>query len=161
MPDAIGSIMAAMSADSIIMFCWLIGLVLFLIIEIATLGLTTIWFAGGALVAFAAALLGLPLPIQIVLFFLVSFALLFFVRPVVQEKLNASREKTNVNSIVGREGKVLEPVDNFNGTGRILVGGMEWMARAADEGDIIPVDSRVVIQEVRGVKAIVARKAAE
>ena len=30
---------------------WLVALVLFILIEIATMGLTTIWFAGGALVA--------------------------------------------------------------------------------------------------------------
>lgn len=47
---------------------WLILLAIFLVIEIITLGLTTIWLAGGALVGFLAAVLHVPLPIQIVLF---------------------------------------------------------------------------------------------
>ena len=47
---------------------WLIALVLSIVIEIATLGLTTIWFAGGALLAVIAAALGLPLVVQIVLY---------------------------------------------------------------------------------------------
>ena len=48
---------------------WLILLAIFLVIEIITLGLTTIWLAGGALVGFLAAVLHVPLPIQIVLAF--------------------------------------------------------------------------------------------
>lgn len=143
------------TADNIIMFCWLIGLIVFLIIEIITLGLTTIWFAGGALVAFVASLLGMPVIVQIILFFVVSFVLLFFTRPLIQKHLNNSREKTNVNSMIGKEGKVIEAVDNFNGKGRIFVNGMEWSARSEQEDLMIPADSRVIIKEIQGVKAIV------
>lgn len=150
-----GSISGLISPENIALICWLLGLVVFLVIEIITLGLTTIWFAGGALVAFFAALLGAPVLAQIFLFFVVSFLLLFFTRPMVQKRLNSSREKTNVNGMIGKEGRVLEEVDNFNGTGRIQVGGMEWTARSEEDGVKIPVDSRVEIREIRGVKAIV------
>lgn len=141
--------------DNAIMFCWLIGLIVFLVIEIITLGLTTIWFAGGALVAFIASLFGASVVVQIILFFVVSFALLFFTRPIVQKHLNNNREKTNVNSMTGKEGKVIEAIDNFNATGRILVNGMEWSARSAKDDLVIPVDARVIIQKVQGVKTIV------
>lgn len=137
------------------MFFWLIALVVFLIIEIITLGLTTIWFASGALIGFIAAWLGMPLGIQLAVFFVVSFVLLIFTRPVVQKRLNSSRIKTNVNSMIGKEGKVVKDIDNFNETGQIIVDGMEWMARAADESEKIAVGQKVVIQEIRGVKAIV------
>ena len=59
--------------DENYIFFWLIALVAFLIIEIITLGLTTIWFAAGALISFIAAWLGQPLGVQLVLFFIVSF----------------------------------------------------------------------------------------
>lgn len=150
-----GSILGFINADNIALVCWLLGLVVFLVIEIITLGLTTIWFAGGALVAFFAALLGVPVLVQIFLFFIVSFVLLFFTRPVLQRRLNNSREKTNVNSMIGKEGRVIEAVDNFNGRGRIVVGGMEWTARAEEDGRVIPEDTCVIIQEIQGVKAIV------
>lgn len=150
-----GSILGFINMDNIALICWLVGLVVFLVIEIITLGLTTIWFAGGALVAFFAALLGVPILGQIVLFFVVSFLLLFFTRPLVQKRLNNSREKTNVNSMIGREGRVTEEVDNFNGKGRILVDGMEWTARTLEDSMVIPVDTRVEIREIQGVKAIV------
>lgn len=62
---------------------WLVGLVAMVAIEIASLGLTTIWFAGGALVATIASALGAPIWIQITLFLTVSVLLLIFTRPIV------------------------------------------------------------------------------
>ena len=141
--------------DENYVFLWLIGLVAFLIIEIITLGLTTIWFAAGALVSFIVAWLGQPLGVQLVLFFVVSFILLIFTRPVVQKRLNRSRVRTIVNSMIGKEGKVTELIDNFNETGQIVVDGMEWTARASEENTRIQAGQKVVIQEIRGVKAIV------
>ncbi|MDE6852698.1 MAG: NfeD family protein, partial [Lachnospiraceae bacterium] len=95
-------------------FYWLIALVVFLIIEIITLGLTTIWFAGGALVGFIAAILQFPLFVQIALFLLVSLIMLIFTRPVAERYFNAQREQTNVNSMIGKEAKVTVEIDNFN-----------------------------------------------
>lgn len=152
----INDLSGLINADNLAIICWLVALVLFLVIEIITLGLTTIWFAGGALVSFFAALMGMPVLGQIFLFFGVSFVLLIFTRPLVQKRLNNSREKTNVNSVIGREGKVIEEVDNFNEKGRILIGGMEWMARSSVDGVVIPMDACVIVKEIRGVKAIVA-----
>lgn len=57
---------------------WLILLAVLLVIEIITLGLTTIWFAGGALVAFLVSIVGGPLWLQILLFIAVSVVLLIF-----------------------------------------------------------------------------------
>lgn len=136
-------------------FYWLIILVVFLIIEIITLGLTTIWFAGGALVAFIAAVLHFPLLVQIALFLLVSFLMLIFTRPVAERYFNAHREQTNVNSMIGKEAKVTVEIDNFNQTGTILLNGVEWTARSMEDRDIIPSGSRVEICRVEGVKVFV------
>lgn len=138
-------------------FYWLIALAVFLVIEIITLGLTTIWFAGGSLIAFVASLFGAPIVVQIVLFFAISFILLFFTRPIVEQHLNNNREKTNVNSMIGKEGKVTEEIDNFNQKGTIIVNGLEWTARSLEDGIIIPNGSKVVVKDVQGVRAIVSR----
>lgn len=135
--------------------CWLIALIALLAIEIATLGLTTIWFAGGSLVAFVAALLHAPIVVQVVLFLVVSFVLLIFTRPIAIRYLNKDREKTNYEGIIGREGKVTERIDNFNQTGTVIVAGQEWSARAAQDGQIIEPDSRVVVKRIEGVKVFV------
>ena len=75
------------------MYIWLGLMVLFLLVEAATAGLTTIWFAGGALIAFLAALLGGNLVIQVVVFVLVSLLLLVFTRPMVKKYLNSQNRQ--------------------------------------------------------------------
>lgn len=64
--------MAILSAG-MISLGWLILLGILLIIEIITLGLTTIWFAGGALIAFLVAILGGAVWLQVVVFLAVQF----------------------------------------------------------------------------------------
>ncbi|MFV0343600.1 MAG: NfeD family protein [Anaerocolumna sp.] len=134
---------------------WLIALAILIVIEIATLGLTTIWFAGGSLVAFFVSLAIDSLLIEIVVFLVVSFLLLFFTRPIASRYLNSKRTKTNYEDFVGREVKVLEKIDNFNNTGLVLLNGLEWMARNTDETVIQP-GEKVIVRAVSGAKVIVA-----
>ena len=136
-------------------FYWLAALAVFLVIEIITLGLTTIWFAGGSLVAFVLALFNVPWLVQIAVFLIVSILLLIFTRPVVEKRLNESRTKTNVNSMAGKEGRVTETIDNFKQKGTIIVNGLEWTARSSEDGLIIPEGTKVTVNEVKGVKVFV------
>ena len=141
---------------------WLVALVLFILIEIATMGLTTIWFAGGAFVGggVIASALGLPLVVQIVLFFAVSFVLLYFTRPMAVKYFNKDRVKTNAESLVGRQAIVISEIDNLQGIGQVTVGGMEWSARTAEAGVRLDVGSVVNIIAINGVKLIVEEKKA-
>ena len=136
---------------------WLIGVVALLAIELLTMGLTTIWFAGGALAAFVVTLLGCGRGIQIVVFLVVSFVLLFFTRPVAAKYFNAQREKTNVDSLVGKEAKVIADINNFDQKGTVLVDGMEWSARTEDDS-VIAKGNKVEILQIKGVKLIVKLK---
>ena len=131
---------------------------LFILIEIATMGLTTIWFAGGALLAVVASALGLPLAVQIVLFFAVSFILLYFTRPIAVKYFNKDRIKTNAESLVGRQAIVISEIDNLQGIGQVTVGGMEWSARTVEAGIRLDVGSVVNIIAINGVKLIVEEK---
>ena len=79
---------------------WLIALVVLLVIEAATLGLATIWFAGGALIALIAAMCGAGFVIQMVCFLVVSLILLIFTRPVAVRFLNKDTLKTNVDRVI-------------------------------------------------------------
>jgi Membrane protein implicated in regulation of membrane protease activity len=134
---------------------WLIAVAVLLVLEILTLGLTTIWFAGGAFVAFIAGQCQAPLWLQVVLFLVVSIILLIFTRPVVEKHLNANRTKTNVDSLAGKHGKVIEVIDNFNQTGKIMLDGMEWMARSADADLKIMPETKVEVKEVKGAHVVV------
>jgi len=137
-------------------FVWLIILALCLLVEIATLGLVTIWFAGGALVTFFVAMATDSLLIQVIVFLVVSLLLLFFTRPIAKKFYNSKRTKTNVDSLIGEQCKVTETIDNFNGTGTVLLNGLEWTARSKDE-TVIEAGSRVQVCVVDGVKVIVEK----
>ena len=134
---------------------WLVALVALVIIEISTMGLTTIWFAAGALVAILAAALGAPLFVQIALFLIVSVLMLVFTRPLAVKFFNNDREKTNVDSVIGKKGIVTGQIDNLQGTGQVTLNGLEWTARSAQEDKVISEGSVVVIRDVQGVKLIV------
>lgn len=91
---------------------WLSLFVLFLVIEIITMGLTTIWFAGGALVAFLVAVLGLGLGVQIIIFAIVSLALLAVTRPLAMKYFNQERQKTGAELLIGQKALVIEEIDH-------------------------------------------------
>lgn len=134
---------------------WLAILVVLLIIEAITLGLTTIWFAGGALLAFAAAIAGLELLLQIAVFCIVSVLLLVVTRPVAVRYMNRDRVRTNAESLIGATAVVTETIDNLAGKGQAQVKGQDWTARAADDGCTIESGRTVRIKEIKGVKLIV------
>lgn len=136
---------------------WIILMLLLLVIEAATLGLTTLWFAIGCLVACIASLLHAPIVFQIILFVFVSVLLLCFTRPLAQKYLNKTRLKSNTDALIGKKVVVLYEINNLCGTGRVSVTGMDWAARSINDEDIFPQDSIVKIIKVDGVKLIVEK----
>lgn len=140
---------------------WLAAIVLFVIIEINTMALTTIWFAGGSVAAFLAALFGVSVKIQLVLFLIVSGILLFFTRPFATKIINKGTVKTNAASLVGKKARVTAEINNQLSQGAAVVGGQEWTARTENEEDVIPAGEIVLIKEIRGVKLIVERATTE
>ena len=145
------------------MIGWMAAFVILIGIEAATMALTTIWFAGGAVTAFLAAVLGVSVQVQLVVFLIVSFILLLFTRPLAMRFVNRETVKTNVNGLIGRRAKVIAKIDNndpsgaavIDGTGTAVYKGQEWTARSADDAVTIQVGTHVRIKEVRGVKLIV------
>jgi membrane protein implicated in regulation of membrane protease activity len=136
---------------------WLIVVVVMAVIEIITLGLTTIWFAGGALLAFAASLLGANLLVQSILFVVTSVVLLAVTRPLAVEFFNKDRTKTNAESLIGKTALVQQEIDNLKAAGMVTVDGQEWSARSADDR-VIPAETLVEILEISGVKLLVRQK---
>ena len=136
---------------------WLVVLIVCLVVEFSTMGLTSIWFAGGALLSMIIALIGGPLWLQVLVFLVVSIVLLIFTRPVATKYFNKNRTKTNVDSIAGRQAIVTETIDNLKGMGQIVTNGMEWTARSLDDS-VIEEGAVVTIEKIEGVKAIVKMK---
>ncbi len=134
---------------------WLVVLILAIGVEVASMGLSSIWFAAGALIAVIAAALSLSLWIQIFLFFAVSIVMLIFTRPVAVKYFNKDRVRTNVESMIGRQAIVVSEVDNLQGIGQVAVGGQEWSARSEEDGKPLAVGTVVEVTAVSGVKLIV------
>ena len=137
---------------------WLGVFILSIVIELATMGLFTIWFAGGSLIALIVALLGAPMWLQITLFILISVVLLLFTRPIAMKYYNKGRTKTNVDSLIGEVAVVTETIDNLEGKGAIRIKGLEWSAKSEQDGVKIFADTKVIIQKIEGVSAIVIAK---
>ncbi len=137
---------------------WLGIVIVLLVIEIFTLGLTTIWFAGGALAACIAAVCHASLIVQVLVFLVVSVILLLFTRPVAMRYLNKDHVKTNADRFIGQEAVVIEGIDNLKACGRAQIAGMEWTARSVDEKDTIEAGTIVLVERIDGVKLMVRRK---
>lgn len=134
---------------------WLVVLIVSIGVEVATLGLTSIWFAGGAAVAVIVAAFHGSVWLQILLFFAVSLLLLFFTRPIAVRYFNRDRVRTNVESMIGRQAIVTSEIDNLQGIGQVTVGGQEWSARTEKDGLNLQPGTVVDIMAVSGVKLIV------
>lgn len=135
--------------------CWLIAFVVFIGIELFTMVLTTVWFAGGALIAFILSLFGVGVTAQLTVFVIVSFILLFFTRPMALKYVNGRTVKTNAESLIGRPARITVEVNNQLGTGVAVVGGQEWTARALRDEDTYSEGTMVRVCEIHGVKLIV------
>ena len=131
-------------------FIWLAFMIVFIVVEIITVGLTSIWFAGGAFTALLAALAGLSPVLQTVSFFAVSLILLFVLKYVKPHNV-----KTNYEDVIGREVQVTRRIDNRAQTGTAVCNGLEWTARSVDDGIVIEAGETAVAVEIKGVKLFV------
>ncbi len=135
---------------------WAGLLVFFVIMEAACpLHLVSVWFAAGSFASMVAALLGAELWLQIVLFVVVSGALLIALWPMTKKLMNQNKVATNVDSILGALAHVTADIDNLEATGQVKINGLEWTARSAD-GNPIAKGTLVRIERVEGVKLIVS-----
>lgn len=137
---------------------WLIIFIALLVFEIITMGLTTIWFAGGALVSALVSVLGVGLPVQIGVFIISSVILLVLTRPIAMKYLNQRVEKTNTELLIGVHTIVIEKIDALHGTGKVRINGIEWSAVSENFDEIFEVEDVVTITGIQGVKVIVTKK---
>lgn len=143
----------------ILTYIWLGLMVVLIAIEAATVSLTTIWFAGGSLLAFFMALFGLPLWFQIMVFLGASTLSMILTRPVAVKYLKVGTAKTNIDSIIGQKGIVVMAIGEFS-TGQVKVRGQIWSA-ISKAGGPIEKDTEVYVDSIEGVKLIVATERQE
>lgn len=136
---------------------WLAAMIILIIIEIVTVGLTTIWFAIGALVAIIVSMLGGGIILQMTVFLFISLGMLIFTRPLAMRYINNTRTRTNYEGIIGKVVRITQDVDNIAEKGCAVVNGQEWTVRAADDQNKIAAGSLAKVVDIRGVRLIVEK----
>lgn len=136
---------------------WLILLVAFAAAEAMTVGLVSVWFAAGALVALLSTFFTANIWWQITIFLAVSLLSMALIRPLARKYVLPQVVPTNADRVIGREAVVTEAIDNLTATGVVVVSGVAWTARSED-GSPIPEGSTVIIRRIEGVKLFVTAK---
>lgn len=132
---------------------WLVVAIAMALVEALSLGLITLWFVVGALVAFVADLLGASLVVQVALFLVVSVLCLILLRPVFVKY--RTRGQAAEPTVMGQRGVVCEAIDNVRLCGRVeLSDHMTWAARSAD-GAPIEVGTPIVVVSQESITLIV------
>ena len=133
---------------------WLLFSLVLLAVEASTTQMVCIWFSLGAFVTVFAAMMGLPLTLQLTIFFVVSALTLVFTRRFVKDVLRVKKVPTNADSVIGLCGSVIEEINNLAQTGRVFVNGLSWAARSKNN-ETIPKGAVVIVDGIEGVKVIV------
>lgn len=133
---------------------WVILAILFLVVELVTVGMVSLWFFIGALVALIAALCGAPAWLQIVLFLVVSGVCFAVLYPRLKHLVRKGNQATNADMTIGQTCVVTQRIDNIAGTGAVSVAGKVWTARTVN-GEIAEEGDLVRAEEIQGVKLIV------
>ena len=123
--------------------------------EMFSLDLILIMLATGALVGMIAAVLGLPVALQIVAAAAASVAALAVVRPSMVKRFHGGPELSlGHGKLVGRQGIVTEDISGL-APGRIKLAGEFWTAEPYDDTTSIPAGETVEVLEIRGATAVV------
>lgn len=133
---------------------WGVVFAVMVIYELATFQLVSIWFAAGAIGAFIAALCDVSMANQLLIFVLVSLALLAVTRPLLKKITFGKAQATNADLDIGKTAIVIEEINNDTGTGRARINGVDWKA-VSENSKVIPEGTIVIVKEITGAKLIV------
>lgn len=138
------------------LWIWIGLIVIFVIVEAATVQLVTVWFAVGGIAGLIAYAFGLEIWMQILIFAVVSAVALAVTRPFVKRFTKERKQPTNADRYIGQEATVTEPISNELSTGAVRIGGLEWTARTVDNSEVDK-GERVTVEAIEGAKLLVKR----
>jgi len=135
---------------------WMILALIFFAGELLTAGFFLVAFGIGAAVAGIAALLGLNLVWQLLLFSLLSSLVVFSLRGFA-DKITPSNSpaKIGIDRVLGKKAVVIETIDSIEGTGLIRVDTEKWRALPEDPQQVIPENTTVKVLAVEGTRLVV------
>jgi membrane protein implicated in regulation of membrane protease activity len=125
------------------------------VIEVATVDFVFLMVIGGSLIATLSAIIGVPVPAQVIIFAASTLVLLLTVRPPLKRwARNTPHTLMGPGALVGQEARVLEPVNDRDG--RVKLGGEIWTARSDVVDQIFEVGSTVYVHRIDGATAVVS-----
>ncbi|MCI8272487.1 MAG: NfeD family protein [Clostridia bacterium] len=133
---------------------WLIAAGVFFIVEMFTIGFFMFWFGIGCLLAMILSFFCSNIFIQFTVFFISSIILLLATKPLVSKLDTKHSTPTNVYSIIGKRGIVIEDINWVTGKGQIKSEGEIWSAKSSESINI-PKNSEVEIESIEGVRVLV------
>ena len=152
-------VISEQTVNIIMMSIWLSIFVFALIVEVSTNELVSVWFCGGSLFALIFTYIpGVPFFVEIIVFFVVSAALLFSLRPLSKKLLakKISNESMNIDAIIGRKGVILKPIKPLE-AGEVRIDSVIWTCLSENEDDVINNDEVVIVTKVSGNRLYVKK----
>ena len=133
---------------------WLIIILILTFIELSTVNLVSVWFIASAILSLIVSFFCDSFLLQFAIFVLGGLVLLLITKPYLVKKLNKNDTKTNIDRIIGMQGKVTEAI-HPNEIGEVYVDGKRWSAYSEEE---IGVNEMVTILAINGVKLHVRKE---
>lgn len=137
-------------------FIWLSIVIVLSILELITTQLVSIWFVIAGIVALIVSLFTDSIFVQIAVFVVLTVLLLIVTKPMVKRIMNFKKISTNSDKNIGKRALVITEINNQKETGEVKIDSMIWTARSFDD-TIIPENSEVIIESIKGVKLIVKK----
>ena len=131
---------------------WLIATGIFFVLELFTTGFLIFWLGLASLIAMIASFFTANVLIQTIIFVVLSSIFMFFTRPLLNKFFNikdGNTKPTNIYSIIGKKGIVVEDIDNIDYSGKVKVNGELWSATSSED---LKKGTRIIVTEVDGVK---------
>ncbi|MCQ2773098.1 MAG: NfeD family protein [Bacilli bacterium] len=139
---------------------WIIWLTIFvvaIIVEAIGADLVSIWFAAGAMVALILSFIpNCYWWIQLIVFVVISTALLFCLRPLAHRYMRNNIVRTNIDEMIHSKGVMKARYDYLH-HGEVVVNGVTWTAIASKEKDVLNEGDIVTVVAISGNKLIVEK----
>ncbi len=137
---------------------WIILGIFFVIVEIFDPAFFFIALGIGAISTGLLSLMhfvGGNIPLQIIIFAVISFIAFLFTRRVGKKLLRNAGGETNVSALKGKTGFITKAIP-LEGKGYVKVGGEEWVA-VTEDGSEIELNTKVTVLDIEGNKLLVTK----
>ncbi len=147
-----------MGMENFLPYIWMGVILAALVVEANTAALVSIWFIPGAIISMILAYFGVPVYVQVIVFLVLSAIFLLFSWKIFKKTKFVKPVATNVDSLIGENAIVIEPIDNLAFKGQVKVRGQVWTARSYQEEEKYDKGEILEVVAIEGVKLIVKKE---